>query len=172
MILALLTGLTQNQVPTRIMDPTSNVLNPGDPRLRQFDEASGTTWQVFAVNSFPEGPIVISRVEEVKQQNPPSTWGVYVGNGGLLPVSSLTMAAAVVDVNGKVKGTQVIPVIKNIKPQQLVRKEVRIRVTVFAPTDRVVFFVREMKSEIDEFKADEKQVADLIKATAAKYPVP
>jgi len=169
-LLMLLLG--QSQPPTRILNPTSSAPNPGDVRLNQFDEAPGSNWKVFAVNSFPEGPIVINRVEEVKQQNPPSTWGVYVGNGSLLPVASLTMAAAVVDVNGKVKATQPIPAIKNLKSQQVVRKEVRIRVTVLAPTDRVVFFLKDLTSEVGEFKSKETDVAELIKTAAARLPVP
>jgi hypothetical protein len=169
-LLMLLLG--QSQPPVRILNPTSSAPNPGDVRLNQFDEAPGSSWKVFAVNSFPDGPIVINRVEEVKQQNPPSTWGVFVGNGSLLPVASLTMAAAVVDVNGKVKATQPLPAIKNLKPQQVVRKELRIRVTVLAPTDRVVFFLKDLTSEVDDFRSKDLEVAELIKTAAARLPVP
>jgi hypothetical protein len=115
---------------------------------------------------------VITQVEEVRQQNPPSTWGVYVGNGALMPVASLTMAAAVVDVNGNVKATQPLPAIRNLKPQQVVRKEMRVRVTVLAPTDRVVFFVKEVISETGDWKSVDAEVATLIKTAALRLPVP
>lgn len=169
-LLMLLLG--QSQPPIRILNPTNTQPNPGDMRINQLDDAPGSSWKVFAVNSFPEGPIIINKVEEVKQQNPPSTWGVYIGNRELLPVASLTMAAAVVDVNGKIKATQPIPAIKNLKPQQVVRKEVRIRVTNLTPTDRVVFFVKELIGETGDWKSVDSEVAELIKIAAQRLPVP
>ncbi len=175
-ILALMLSLLdQSTPPTRILNPTNNQPNPGDMRLAEFDgvdAAQGSNWRVFSVNSFPKGPLVITQVAEVRQQNPPSTWAVYVGNRDYLPVNSLTLAAAVVDVNGKVKATQTLPSIKNLKPQQVSRKEIPIRVTIVAPTDRVVFYVKEVKSETAEFKSVDAEVAQLIKATAQKLPVP
>jgi hypothetical protein len=172
-ILAVLLGLAdQSQPPTRILNPTSTSPTGSDARMTQFDWPEGATWRVLAVNSNQEGPIVITKVEEVRQQNPPSTWGVYFGNGGLDPIASLTMAAAVVDVNGKVKAIQNVPQVKNLKPQQVVRKEIPIRVTILAPTDRVVFYAREYKSEGGDFKSVDAEVAELIKAAVAKVPVP
>ena len=87
-------------------------------------------------------------------------------------VTHVTLAAAVVDVNGKIKAVQPLPVIKNLKAQQVLRKEARIRVTVLAPTDRVVFFLKELKSETDDWKAVDAEVAELIKAAATRFPVP
>ena len=75
-------------------------------------------------------------------------------------------------VNGKVKAIQNLPAIKNLKPQQVVRKEIPIRVTIVAPTDRVVFYVRDVKSETGDWKSDDKEVAELIRKAAAKMPVP
>jgi hypothetical protein len=174
LVLALMFALLfqSSQAPTPILNPTNPNPNPGDARMNQFEDPKGTSWRVFAVDSFPNGPIVITQVEEVRQQNPPSTWAVYVGNDLLTTVASLTMAAAVVDVTGKVKATQVLPVIKNLKGQQVVRKEVRIRVTVLAPTDRVVFFVKDVTSESGDFTSAEADVAALIKAAALRLPVP
>jgi hypothetical protein len=160
------------QPPTRILNPTNANPNPGDARMNQFEDPKGANWRVFAVNSFPEGPVIVNQVEEVRQQNPPSTWSVYVGNRELFPVASLTMAAAVVDVNGKIKATQLLPAIKNLKPQQVVRKEVRIRVTVLAPTDRVVFFVKDLISETGDWKSVDTEVAELVKIAAQRLPVP
>jgi hypothetical protein len=162
----------QSVAPNRILNPTSPTLSPDDPRWNQFDDLKGANWRVFAVNSAPDRAVVITQVEEVRQQNPPSTWGVYVGNADIAPVDSLTVAAAVVDVNGKVKATQNLQAIKNLKPQQVVRKEVPIRVTVLMPTDRVVFYVREVKSEAVDWKSVDSHVAELIKQVAAKFPVP
>jgi hypothetical protein len=171
-IILLLTLFDQSMPPNRILNPTNTSPNPGDPRMNQFDDLKGANWRVFAVNSAPDRAVVITQVEEIRQQNPPSTWGVYVGNADVVPVASLTVAAAIVDVNGKVKATQNLQSIKNLKPQQVVRKEIPIRVTVLMPTDRVVFYVREVKSESSDWKSTDAQIADLIKQVAAKFPVP
>ena len=168
----LLVWLDQSQPPIRVLNPTNPNPVPGDARMTQFDWPDGATWRVMAVNSNQDGPIVITRVEEVRQQNPPSTWGIYFGNGGLMPIASLTMAAAVVDVNGKVKAIQNLPPVKNLKPQQVVRKEIPIRITVLAPTDRVVFYARQYTSEAGDWKSVDAEVAELIRAAAAKLPVP
>ena len=165
-------ALQSSQPPTRILNPTNPSPSPGDARMNQFEDPKGSSWRVFAVDSFPNGPVVITQVEEVRQQNPPSTWGVYFGNDLLTNLASVTMAAAVVDVNGKVKATQLLPAVKNLKGQQVVRKEVRIRVTVLAPTDRVVFFVKDVTSESGDFKAVDGEVAAMIKEKALRLPVP
>lgn len=173
MLLAMImSALGQSQPPTRLLQPALINPTPGDVRMNQFEDPKGANWRVFAVNSFPGGPLQITQVEEVRQMNPPSTWGVYVGNGGLMPVASLTMAAAVVDVNGKVKAIQNLPAIKNLKPQQVIRKEIPVRVTVIAPTDRIVFFVRDVKSETGDFTAVDADVAALIQTVALRLPVP
>lgn len=168
----LLSLLDQSMTPNRILNPTNNNPSPGDPRMNQFEDLKGANWRVFAVNSAPDRAVVITQVEEVRQQNPPSTWGVYVGNADIAPVASLTVAAAIVDVNGKVRATQNLQAIRNLKPQQVVRKEIPIRVTVLMPTDRVVFYVREVKSESSDWKSADAEIADLIKQVAAKFPVP
>ena len=158
--------------PVRLLDPTLINPNPGDVRMNQFEDPKGANWRVFSVDAFPDGPIAITAVEEVRQQNPPSKFAVYAGNRELMPVNSFTLAAAVVDVNGKVKATQNLGAIKNLKPQQVQRREIPIRVTIVAPTDRIVFYVREVKSETADFKSVDFDVAELIKAAALKLPVP
>lgn len=160
------------QPPIRILNPTNPNPNPGDARMNQFDDPKGASWRVFAVDSLPEAPAVISGVGEVRQHNPPSSWSVEVRNHSLLPVNTLTVAAAVVDINGNVKAIQALPAIKNLKPEQVQRRETRIRVTVIAPTDRVVFYLRELMSESGDWKASESDVGMLIRAAAARLPVP
>lgn len=173
--IALLLMLFQaSQAPTRILNPTA-APTTGDARTSQFDfDIPGSSWRVFSVNSSPDPdtPLVITQVEEVKQQNPPSAWGVFVGNRESLPIASLTIAAAVVDINGKIKATQVMPAIKNLKPQQVQRRELKVRVTVLAPTDRVVFYVKDFKGELGNWTASEEFVVTRIKEVAAKLPVP
>ena len=160
------------QPPVRILNPTNPNPMPGDARMNQFEEPKGASWRCFAVDSLPEAPARIVQVGEVRQHNPPSTWSVFVQNHGLLPVNSLTIAAAVVDVSGNVKGIQPLPAIRNVKPGQVQRRETRIRVTVISPTDRVVFYLRELISEAGDWKASESEVAALIKSVAQLLPVP
>lgn len=173
--LLVLAAIQVAQPPIRILNPNNPNPVAGDARMTQFDfDVPGSSWRVFSVNSNPdpEGPLVITQVEEVKQQNPPSAWAVFVGNREMVSVASLTIAAAVVDVNGKVKATQTMPPIKNLKTQQVQRRETKIRVTVLAPTDRVVFYVKEFKGESGEWKADETFVSTRIKEVALKLPIP
>jgi hypothetical protein len=159
--------------PNRILNPTNPNPVPGDARMSQFDgEIPGTSWRVFSVRSFPDAPAIITQVEEVRQQNPPSTWAVYVGNRDYLPVNSMTIAAAVVDIKGKIKATQILPVMRNVKPAQIYRKETPIRVTIVAPTDRVVFYVKSVKSESGDWLAVDAEIAELIRTIAEKLPVP
>jgi hypothetical protein len=168
----LLLALAQSQPPVRILDPTNPNPSPSEVRMATLNMPTGASWRVFGVDSFPGGPVQIVEVAEVRQQNPPSTWAVYVSNRDLRPLNSFTIAAAVVDVKGNVKATQVLPAIKNLKPQQVNRKEIPIRVTVIAPTDRVVFYLKEVKSETGDWTSVDADVAALIKATALKLPVP
>lgn len=172
MLALLVVMLGQSQPPIRIVNPTNPNPMPGDVRMQQFDLPEGATWRVFGVDSYPDGPVKIVQVSEVRQQNPPSTWSVFVTNRAFMPINSLTMAAAVVDVTGKVKATQPLAAIKNLKPQQVIRKEIPVRVTVLAPTDRVVFYVREIKSETGDWKSVDAEVAALIASVAAQLPVP
>ena len=37
--------------------------------MGQFAELKGSSWRVFAVDTYPTGPITVDRVEEVKQQH-------------------------------------------------------------------------------------------------------
>jgi hypothetical protein len=171
-VLVLLLG-TQAQPPIRILNPTNPNPVPSDARMMQFEqEAKGTSWRVFTVDSLPDGPIAVVEVNEVRQHNPPSTWAVHVTNRDLEPVASLTIVAAVVDITGEIKAIQPLPPIKNLKPGQVQRRETRIRVTVIAPTDRVVFYVRDVIGERWSGRASESDVAALIKSTAQRLPVP
>lgn len=172
LFLALLLSSQVAQPPIRILNPTNPNPMPGDARMNQFEDPKGASWRCFAIDSLPEAPVRIVQVGEVRQHNPPSTWSVFVQNHALLPVSSVTLAAAVVDVNGNVKAIQPLPAIRNLKPGQLQRRETRIRVTVIAPTDRVVFYVRELMGESGEWKVSESDVAALIRTAAQRLPVP
>ena len=156
---AVLSGLPQSQPPIRILNPTNPNPVPGDARMTQFDfdEVKGASWRVFAVDTLPDGPIAVVQVGEVRQHNPPSTWAVHVTNRELQTVASFTVIAAVVDITGEIKAIQALPAIRNLKPAQVQRRETRIQVTVIAPTDRVVFYVRDVISETGNLRASESR---------------
>ncbi|MCC7126371.1 MAG: hypothetical protein IT178_16095 [Acidobacteria bacterium] len=145
---------------------------PSDARGNQFVDPKGTSWQVFAVDSHPAGPLGITQVEEVRQHNPPSLWGVYVQNRASAPVASFVVAAAIVTGDGAVKAMQPLPAIKNLKPGQVVRRQMRVTATVLGETDRVAFFVREVTGDAEPWRADDADVRTLIKLAAARLPVP
>ncbi len=145
---------------------------PSDARDNQFVDPKGTSWQVFAVDSHPAGPLAITQVEEVRQHNPPSLWGVYVQNRASTPVATFVIAAAIVTGDGAVKAIQSLPAIKNLKPRQVVRRQMRVTATVLGETDRVAFFVREVGGDGDPWRADDADVRTLVKLAAARLPVP
>lgn len=171
-VVVVLLLVAQSQPPVRILNPTNPNPIPSDARMTQFDEPKGASWRVFAVDANPGGPVAITQVAEVRQQNPPSSWALHVTSRALMPLQSVTIGAAVVDVAGKVKAIQTLPAIKNLKPGQSQRRETKIRVTVIAPTDRVVFFLKDLKSELGDWSAVDADVAALIKTAADRLPVP
>jgi hypothetical protein len=145
---------------------------PSDARSNQFEDPKGSSWRVFAVDSDAGGPLAITEVAELRQQNPPSLWAVSVTNRSSEPLASFTLAAAIVAGDGVVKAIQRLPAIKNLKPNQSSRRELRVTATVLTPTDRVVFFVNDVSHSSDVWTADESKVGALIKATARRLPVP
>jgi hypothetical protein len=146
-------------------------MTPDSPRFMN-DDPLGATWKVFAVDSYENGPVGVVQVEEVRQQNPPSYWAVSVRNRGLMPVMSFRMAAAVVTGDNKIKGIQLLQTVKNLKPGQVSRQQIKIFPTILNPTDRVVFYVSELETDVAPWKSDKDAVAGLIKTVAARYPVP
>src|SRR5262245_33608931 len=157
----------QTSTNQTLVDP-----RPSDARMTQFEDVRGSSWKVFAVESFADGPLGIIEVQEIRQQNPPSKWAVFVRNRSFFPVERYTMAAAIVTGDGIVKAVQPLPTIRNLAPSKTQRQEMRVAVTVLTPTDRVVFFVKEILSEVGEWKAPDATVFDIIKAAARQLPVP
>ena len=145
---------------------------PSDARSNQFEDPKGSSWRVFAVDSYAGGPLAITEVAELRQQNPPSLWAVSVKNRSSEQLASFTLAAAIVAGDGTVKAIQRLPAIKNVKPNQAARRELRVTATVLTPTDRVVFFVSDVSHGSDAWKAEEAEVGALIKAAVRRLPVP
>ena len=166
LVLSLL-AVDQTATNQTLVDP-----RPSDARMNQFEDPKGTSWKVFAVESYSDGPLAISEVQEVRQQNPPSSWVVFARNRSLMPVASYRVAAAIVSGDGNVKAIQPLPALKNVPPGKVSRQEMRVVVSVLMPTDRVVFFVSEVLSEMGSWKSSSNDVAALIKSAAKQLPVP
>jgi hypothetical protein len=83
-----------------------------------------------------------------------------------------SLAAAIVTGDGSVKAVQRLPAIRNLKPNQANRLEMRVTVTVLTPTDRVVFYVSEMSDGGGVWKAADADVAASIKSAAKRLPIP
>ena len=167
--LLMLSLLAVDQTATNqtLVDP-----RPSDARMNQFEDPKGTSWKVFAVESYADGPLAITEVQEVRQQNPPSSWVVFARNRSLMPVASYKLAAAIVSGDGNVKAIQQLPAIRNLPPGRVSRQEMRVVVAVLMPTDRVVFFVSDVSSEIGSWKSSSLDVTALIKSAAKQLPVP
>ena len=71
----------------------------------------------------------------------------------------------------KIKGTQLLPVVKNLKRGNVSRQQIKIFPTILNPTDRVVFYLSELTAGGVEWKADRAGVTSLITTIAARYPV-
>jgi hypothetical protein len=167
-VLSLLThAADQTATNQTLVDP-----RPSDARMNQFEDVKGTSWKVFAVESCADCPLAITEVQEIRQHNPPSSWAVFVRNRSLMPVASYTIAAAVVTGEGNVKAIQPLPAIRNLQPAKVSRQEMRVRLAVLAPTDRVVFFVNEVSSETAQWKAANADISTMIRLAAARLPVP
>jgi hypothetical protein len=158
---------SQTSTNQTLVDP-----RPSDARMNQFEEPKGSSWRVFAVESFADGPLDITEVQEVRQQNPPSSWAVFARNRSMMPVSSYKLAAAVVTGDGNVKAFQTLPPIKNLQPGRIARQSLRVMVAVLAPTDRVVFFVSEALSELGSWKTTDSEMTAVIRDAAKRLPVP
>ena len=143
----------------------------GTPDRPKFMDGDSRGTKVFAVESYKGGPIEVVQVEEVLQQNPPSLWAVTVQNRDATTIDSYRMAAAVVTGDHKIKGTQLLPAVKNLKRGNVSRQQIKIFPTILNPTDRVVFYLSELTAGGVEWKADRADVTTLITTIAARYPV-
>jgi hypothetical protein len=145
---------------------------PSDARSNQFEEPKGATWRVFAIEGHDPDPLAIVEVDELRQQNPPSLWAALVRNRSSAAVDSFILAAAIVTGDGTVKAIQRLPAIKNLKPNQMSRQQMRVTATVLMPTDRVVFFVAEVSRNGGSSTADENAVCASIKQAVTRLPIP
>ncbi|MEO8678420.1 MAG: hypothetical protein ABI665_05200 [Vicinamibacterales bacterium] len=149
--------------------PQVTKMTPDSPKFMN-DEPKGSSWRVFAVDSYEKGPIAVVEVEEVRQQNPPSLWAITAKNRSLAPVNSYRITAVVLTGDNKVKATQMLPAVKNLAPGKVTRQQIKIFPTILNPSDRVVFYVGELTTDDGPWKVDKNEVTALMAAMGARYP--
>lgn len=144
-------------------------MQPDSPKFMngEFIDASS---KVFAVDSHDKGPIGVVGVEEVKQQQPPSLWAVSVQNRGSAAVT-YRMSAVVVTGDNRIKGSQQLPTIRDLKPGKVSRQQIKIFPTILNPTDRVVFYLSEATVDGVAWKVDKDAANELVTSVAARHPV-
>ncbi len=144
----------------------------GDPMLRA-GEIRGQSWRVFAVDLSPEGPLAFEGVEDVRQPLPPPAFAVLAKNRSDAPIASYTLAAVVVRSDSSVIAIQPLPPIRNLRPGQSRRQEVRIRVAALSVTDRVAFVQHELPGEDGSaWTPAEEDLRAAVKLAADRLPVP
>lgn len=143
-----------------------------DPSLRALSEPQRVSKRVFAVDTYPGGPIEIEAVEEVPQQLPPSHYAVRARSRFAFPIKEYRLAAIVVGADGTVKAIQTFPRVKNLKPGQGRRQQEQIRVAVMGVTDRVAFALYDVTTDEETWAVPNQELRDTVKRVALKLPVP
>jgi hypothetical protein len=143
-----------------------------DPSLRALSEPQRASRRVFAVETYPGGPIEIEAVEEVKQQLPPSHYAVRARSRAAFPIKEYRLAAMVVGSDGTVKAIQPLPRVKNLKPGDARRQQEQIRVAVMTVTDRLAFALYDVTTDEEAWAVPNQALRDAVKQVALKLPLP
>lgn len=143
-----------------------------DPSMRALSEPQRVSKRVFAVETYPGGPVEIEAVEEVPQQLPPSHFAVRARSRFPFPIAEYRLAAIVVGADGTVKAIQTFPRVKNLKPGQGRRQQEQIRVAVMGVTDRVAFALYDVTTEAEAWVVPNQALRDAVRQVAIKLPVP
>jgi hypothetical protein len=143
-----------------------------DPSLRALSEPQRVSKRVFAVETYPSGPVQIEAVEEVPQQLPPSHFAVRARSRSPFPIAEYRLAALVVGADGTVKAIQTFPRVKNLKPGQGRRQQEQIRVAVMGVTDRVAFVLYDFTTEAETWAVANQALRDAVRQVALQLPVP
>lgn len=143
-----------------------------DPSLRALSEPQRVSARVFAVETYPGGPVEIEAVEEVKQMLPPSHFAVRARNRSGFPIKEYRLAALVVAADGTVKAIQTLPRVKNLKPGDARRQQEQIRVAVMGVTDRVAFVLYDVTTDDDTWAVPNQELRETVRQIALKRPVP
>ena len=153
--------------------------NFGTPALAQMDDhfrrqpaETGGHLQAFGVDVYPDGPIAIEQVNQIRQAYGRHRFAVNVKNRSSSPVVSYALVGVVVGSDGSVKAVQPLPPIKNLKPGQSRRQEFDLRSAVLGLSDTLAFAVSEVQSGADAWKVTDADLKAAIKAAASKFQRP
>ena len=138
-----------------------------DDQFRRQAAETGGVVQAFGVDSYPEGPVQIVDVAQIRQAYGRHRFAVTARNRSSEPIASYVLVGTVVSSDGTVKATQALPPIRNLKAGQSRRQEFDLRVAVLSVSDRLVFAVSEVQRlSGDPWKVSEADLRATIKAAA------
>ncbi len=137
---------------------------------RQPAEQDGGLAKAFAVDAHPGGPVAIDRVEQIRQSYGAPRFAVHARNRSAGLVPSFVVTAFVVGGNGRVKATQRLNAVKNLKAGQERRQELTLRAAVPGIADVLVFAVTEVQpADGDPWHAAEEELHATLRQAAESY---
>jgi hypothetical protein len=108
-------------------------------------EQDGGLAHAFAIDSNTAGPIAIERVEQARQAYGDPRFAVHAKNRTRGVVAAFVVTAFVVGGDGRVKASQRMSAVKNLRGGQVRRREFSLRSAVLAPSDLLVFAVTDVQ---------------------------
>lgn len=137
---------------------------------RQPAEQDGGLAQAFAVDAHTAGPVVIDRVEQIRQAYGVPRFAAHARNRSTGLVPSFVVTAFVVGGDGRVKATQRMNAVKNLKAGQERRQELTLRAAVLGIADVLVFAVTEVEpANGDSWRAAEEELHATLRQAAESY---
>ena len=133
-------------------------------------EQDGGLAHAFAIDSNAAGPIAIERVERARQAYGDPRFAVHARNrsGGVVP--SFVVTAFVVGGDGRVKASQRMSAVKNLRGGQMRRQEFSLRSAVLAPSDLLVFAVTDVQPAAGTaWQAVEEELRAMMRDAAESY---
>lgn len=140
-------------MPLTIVLSALLVLAPALPAHAQMDdhlrrqpaEQDGGLARAFAVDANTSGPVAIDRVEQIRQAYGTPRFAVHAKNRSAGVVSSFVVTAFVVGGDGRVKATQRMNPVKNLRAGQVRRQDFTLRGAVLGVADLLVFAVTDVE---------------------------
>lgn len=137
---------------------------------RQPAEQDGGLAPAFAVDANTSGPVVINQVEQIRQAYGAPRFAVHAKNRSAGAVPSCVVTAFVVGGDGRVKATQRMNAVKNLKAGQVRRQELTLRAAVLGVADVLVFAVTEVQpADGERWHAAEEELHATLRQAAESY---
>jgi hypothetical protein len=129
-----------------LLSPLIGIANAQtDDHFRRQPAETGAAVAAFGVDTYPQGPLEIVEVTQIRQAYGRHRFAVTARNKSPEPIASYVIVGLVVLSDGTVKATQPLPAVKNLKAGQSRRQEFDLRVAVLGVPDRLAFAVSEVQ---------------------------